>query len=77
MPDLEPDRIAEVDEVLEHLKVLRLEPDDVLVFTHPTPMSAACADHIKKRLSEVFPGHRAVVLDQGSGLGVIRRGDRS
>lgn len=60
---------------VEHLQVLRLEPDDVLVITTKLPLSAAAADYMREELECTFPGHKAIVLDSDSAIGVMRHTD--
>lgn len=68
--------MAEAVEVkVEHLQVLHLEPGDTLVITTKLPLTAAAADYMKEQLEATFPGHKAIILDNSSELGVVRHID--
>jgi hypothetical protein len=57
---------------LEHLRVLRLEPGDVLVLTCPDPLTFERAETLRARVKQEFPGHKVIVIDSGGSLGVVR-----
>lgn len=71
-PSPSPARPADDVLPLEHLQVLRLEPGDILVFTFPGSMSVAHTESVLESMHREFPGHKALVIDQGGLLGVIR-----
>lgn len=56
----------------ESVRVMRLQPDDVIVVEVDYPVSLADQDLFKARLNRVFPGHKAIVLDNGARLSVAR-----
>lgn len=59
---------------LEHLKRVRLEPDDVIVVHHPEAISNADARRLSDYLSAMFPGNKNVILASGAQIGVVRPG---
>lgn len=58
--------------LLRHLRVLRLEPGDVLVYRFQGRMDRAFVAGVQEQLEQAFPGTRAVVIDSGADLGVVR-----
>jgi hypothetical protein len=56
----------------ESVRIMRLQPDDVIVVEVGYPVSAHDIDQFKARLEHTFPGHRAIVLDNGARLRVAR-----
>lgn len=59
--------------VLEHLKVLRLEPGDVLVFRYPGRISTEGFGRLRTRFAEAFgEQHKVIALEDGADLGVVR-----
>ena len=53
------------------VRILRLEPDDVLVARAASPLTEAAAEHIRRQLESKFPGHQVAVLE-GISLDVAR-----
>ena len=60
----------------EHLHVLRIEPGDVLVFSHPGRLSDVARDAITGKTVRAFPGHYVMLLEEGMQLGVVREGGK-
>lgn len=58
---------------LEGVRILRLEPGDVLVLRAERRVSVAEANQLRERMESVFPGHKSLVLD-GVTLEVARPG---
>lgn len=58
--------------LLRHLRVLRLEPGDVLVYRFQGRMDRALIERVHEQLEQVFPGTCALVIDSGADLGVVR-----
>jgi hypothetical protein len=56
----------------ESVRIMRLQPDDVIVVEVDYPVSAHDIDQFKARLEHTFPGHKAIVLDNGARLSVAR-----
>lgn len=54
------------------VKLLRLEPGDVLVVETDTILSNESSRRIGSLIEREFPGHRVVVLDAGTRLKVAR-----
>lgn len=57
------------------IRVLRLEPDDVIVFTLPNRTTGDMKRLLAEDLRGVFPGHRIVVADSDAKLEIVRRAD--
>jgi hypothetical protein len=62
-----------IEIVLEHLQVLRIEPGDVLVMKIPGCLSVAQHERLHAAFEEVFPGYKAIVIEDGADLGVVRQ----
>lgn len=58
---------------LEEVRILRLEPGDVLVLEAKQRVSQAEAEKLRERIESVFPGHKALIID-GATLVVARPG---
>lgn len=56
----------------ESVRVMRLQPGDVIVVEVDYPVSLEHQAEFKARLDRVFPGHKAIVLDNGARLTVAR-----
>lgn len=56
---------------LEEVRVLRLQPGDVIVVRIERPVTQVAADTLREKLEEAFPGHKGVILD-GASMEVIR-----
>lgn len=59
--------------MLKSLSVLRLEPGDVLVFKVDRRLSPSTYTYIHEIVEEVWPGTKAIVLEAGMDVGVVRR----
>ena len=57
------------------VSVLRLEPGDVGVFTYPVKITWSERDRLKETFEHIFPGNKALVLDDGVTFGVVRKAD--
>lgn len=69
---LRPDMPSEQQPTLEQMKVLRLEPGDVLVALFPERLSP---ERYKRNLGgfrSIFPDHVCFILDAGATLQVVR-----
>lgn len=66
MPDIE----------LPEAKILRLQEGDVLLFQAPLRLSDDEATTMVERIEATFPGHRALVVENGIELTVARIGGR-
>lgn len=63
-----------IEIVLEHLKVLRVEPGDVLVFRTDKTLPDATLDWIESEARKVFgEDQKVVVLADGMELEVVRQ----
>ena len=60
---------------VERISVARLLPTDVLVFEANEHISLEAVERIKAYVLQVFPNHKAIVLDQGLRLKVLRAED--
>jgi hypothetical protein len=61
-----------VEKTFEHVQVLRMEPDDVIVLQMDRYPSAVEAESIRAQAETVWPGRRVVVLDPSTTLKVVR-----
>lgn len=66
------DRFGVEDPGSSGVRILRLEPDDVLVARAQSGLPDGAADHTKRQLEGTFPGHQVVVLE-GIQLDVARK----
>lgn len=64
---------GELEIVLKHLSVVRLEPGDTLVFRSPHALSWEKIRRFQESVGPVFPNHLAIVLDQGMELSIVRK----
>lgn len=62
----------ELDIVLKHLAVVRIEPGDTLVVRYPRSFAQQYAERLEKRLEDMLPGVRVIVLGDGAELSVLR-----
>jgi hypothetical protein len=51
---------------------MRLQPGDVIVVEVADPVSQEEVARFKARLDRTFPGHKAVVLENGTRLSIAR-----
>jgi hypothetical protein len=56
----------------ESVRVMRLQPGDVIVVEVDYPVSQADQDAFTRRLERTFPGHTGFVIDNGARLSVAR-----
>lgn len=71
-----PDPEPSAQEIkIKDLSRVQLEPGDVLVLRLEEPVAPEVAKAMRLALAEAFPRHRAVVLDQGADLSVVRASD--
>ena len=67
---MEPEKFARL---IEQVQVMRLLPNDTIVFRSPGPIEAETGEHIKKYLQNIFgPDRRIVVLGEGCELQIVR-----
>lgn len=52
--------------------VHNLEPDDVIVFTLRQKASMESMSRMRSMLEETFPGHKIVIMDDGTDLTIVR-----
>lgn len=62
---------ASPETVLEHVRVLRVQPGDVITLTTDAPVDHQAADRIRQRLSQAFPNNECIVISGGE-LSVAR-----
>lgn len=58
---------------LPEVRILRLQPDDVLLLSTKRRLSYAEFDEIEKYAGAAFPGHRCAILEDGMTLDVLRK----
>ena len=63
---------AELPEIEGRLKVVNLQPGDVLVLTHPGKLRQDTKAHLAASVRESF-GIRCMVLEEGMELDVLRK----
>jgi hypothetical protein len=56
----------------ESVRIMRLQIDDVIVIEVDYPVTAKDIDAFKARIEATFPGHKAIVLDNGARLSIAR-----
>lgn len=66
--------MAEIE--LPEARILRLRKGDVLLFQAPKRLSDEEAATMVERIKATFPGHRALVVEDGVELTVARIGGR-
>lgn len=66
-----PEGLAEIG--VEEVRVVRLQPGDVIVLATSKRLSMADADDLRDRARAFFDGHRVVVLEDGVTLEVLRK----
>ena len=59
--------------VWEHVRVMQLEPNDVIVLNLPFEPTAAEADRLGATMRQLFPGHAVTILTGGSELTIARQ----
>lgn len=52
--------------------ILKLEPGDKIILRCPKVLSDSAHMRLKEQVEEMFPGHRAVVLEEGLDIKVAR-----
>jgi hypothetical protein len=57
---------------LESVRIMRLQPDDVIAVEVDRPISDHEVAQLLTRIKRTFPGHKAIVLDNGARLSVAR-----
>lgn len=57
---------------IDDMKIVRLEPDDVLVFFHPGRMSMKQVNVLDAQIGAAFPGRKFIVLQEGLSLEALR-----
>lgn len=58
--------------LLFSLRVVRLQPGDVIVLHVPYSLESSTKATIGEQLHSHFPDHRCLIVDKGSRLGVVR-----
>ncbi|MBP0634893.1 hypothetical protein [Cupriavidus sp. AcVe19-6a] len=62
----------DLDDLVQSVSLLRLEPGDVLVVTAHGPLSQDVRDRIRDAFRGLVPGHPIAVIDSGLRLCVVR-----
>lgn len=52
---------------------MEVQAGDVLVFTAPSRLSQSTLDGLQKRVEQLFPGVKALILDEGLQLDQVLR----
>ena len=58
--------------IFSYMSAIRLEPNDIVLFTSPTKLNNESRAHIVALLNEVFHDHESLILDGGNDLAVLR-----
>lgn len=58
---------------VKSIERMELKKDDTIVFSYDGHISDSAKLHILDSLAKAFPGHKAIVIDQGAELKVIRQ----
>ena len=58
---------------LEHLRVVKVNPGDLIVYSTPASLSLHRRDQIRRVIITEFPNNRVLIIESGS-LGVFRNG---
>ena len=53
-------------------KAVSLKAGDVIVLEHPKLLSQKAIAHITASVERIFPGHKAIVLEEGMRLSIAR-----
>lgn len=61
---------------LPEVRILRLQEGDVLLFQSPLRLTDEEAAEMVERIQATFPGHRALVVENGVEVTVARIGGR-
>jgi hypothetical protein len=69
---MDKERMAEI---FESVKVLELEPEDVLVFRTPERLSDEQTAQVTQFLAAMFPERRCLILDFGADVEIMRMRD--
>lgn len=65
--------LVRVPAELPEVRILRLEPGDVLVLQCEKFLDREEASYITEQVAAYFPGHEAIVLDGGVTLDIARK----
>lgn len=65
-----PEGLAEIG--VEEVRVVRLQPGDVIVLVTSKRLSLDAAEHMREHAQAFFDGHQVVVLEDGLTLEVLR-----
>lgn len=60
---------------IEEVRVVRLEPGDIICLMTPKMLTMEEADHLHNQAQAFFDDHRVVVLEDGLSLEVVRKGE--
>ncbi len=66
---------ATVPPELPQVRILRLEPGDILVLQHERRLDDLVMNRIREDVRERLPGHPVLVLDDGLTLAALLRKD--
>jgi len=57
---------------IDKIASLQLQPDDILVLNYQGKCSDKLYEHLKATLERIAPGHKALILEQGMTLQVLK-----
>lgn len=61
-----------MDIELEHVRLLRPQPGDIIVYRTDKMLSHDHAVNVHRSLVDLFPGHRCGIIDAGAELVIVR-----
>ena len=73
-PQLVLEMIARI-QIFESIQRLDLKPGDTLVIRFSTPIPSAERNHLKQRLTELFPQNRFLILGEGAELSILNEAE--
>lgn len=56
----------------QHVEVVRVQPGDVIVYTHSERLFAEEVQQVADDLSQIFPNNRCIVVDPPADIKIVR-----
>jgi len=57
---------------IDKIASLQLQPNDILVLNYGGKLSDVMFEHVKSCIEGIAPGHKAIILEEGSTLQVLK-----
>lgn len=62
-----------IDETVEKIKILQVQPGDIVVFQHPGILSGIAHENIRAILREILPDNvQILILEEGADIKLLR-----